>query len=77
MRKDNKRDIYDVLDLLGQRDPVWKHVKMLPKFKVLYQGWAVSEVRNNKHTRQFYTIAWKRGWLPINDWIRFRIYALQ
>ena len=77
MIKSYKRDIFDVLDLLRQRDPAWKHVKMLPKFKDLYGCWKDTELRHKEHTRYFYSVSWKRGWLPESDWNRFRDYALQ
>ena len=77
MRHDKKQDIAEVLELLSQRDPKWKHVKMLPKFKVLYQGWRAVELRHKVHTHYFYTSSWKRGWLPARDWKRFRNYAMQ
>ncbi|MBQ3776502.1 MAG: hypothetical protein II835_00145 [Fibrobacter sp.] len=77
MIKSYKRDIFDVLDLLRQRDPAWKHAKMLPKFKVLYQGWRVYEMRHKIHSHYFYTSSWKRTWLPASDWNRFRDYAMQ
>ncbi len=77
MIQDKKRDIFEVLELLAQRDPAWKRVKMLPKFKALYDGWRATELRHKEHTRFFYSVSWKRGWLPITDWNRFRDYALQ
>lgn len=39
MRNDKKILIVSALNHLQERDPAWKHVKMLPKFKVLYNGW--------------------------------------
>ena len=77
MRNDKKILIVSALNHLQERDPAWKHPKMFKKFKFLYDGWAVSEVRNNKRTRAFYTISWKRGWLPVEEWKRFREYAMQ
>ena len=77
MKKELKKDITDVLNLLAERDPAWKHPKMLPKFKVLYQGWRVKELDRNVHSHLFYTKSWQRNWLPIDDWRRFRDYAMQ
>ena len=76
MKKEKKRDITDVLELLGRRDPAWKHAKMLPKFKVLYQCWRATELRHKIRTHFFYTESWKRKWLPMDDWRRFRDYAM-
>ena len=72
-----KKDITEVLNLLAERDPVWKHPKMLPKFKVLYLGWRVKELRHQVRSKLFYTLSWQRKWLPIEDWRRFRDYAMQ
>ena len=77
MKKENKRDITEVLDLLAQRDPDWKHPKLLHKFKILYQGWAIQQMRHNKRNQQFYSVAWRRNWLPFNEWRCFRDYAMQ
>ena len=77
MKSELKKGIHEVLNLLAQRDPDWKRVKMLPKFKVLYQGWRAKELRQHVHSHIFYTNSWKRGWLPWDDWKRFKDYALQ
>ena len=77
MIQDKKILIVSALNHLQQRDPVWKHDKMLPKFKALYDGWRATELRHKIHSKPFYTISWKRGWLPLEDWKRFRNYAMQ
>lgn len=77
MREDNKVQICEVLDELGNRDPEWKTGRMAPKFKTLYDGWRAAELRKRKHSTLFYTDSWNRGWLPIADFRRFRRYALQ
>ena len=77
MKAELKKDITEVLTLLTERDPAWGRVKMLPKFKYLYDGWRQSELRRHVHSHIFYTNSWKRNWLPIDDWRRFREYALQ
>lgn len=77
MKSELKKDITAVLELLAERDPAWKHHKMVPKFRYLYQGWRVREMKRNVHSHLFYTNSWKRNWLPIDDWRRFRDYALQ
>ena len=77
MKKELKKDISEVLQLLIQRDPAWAHPKMLPKFKVLFQGWRVQELKHSVHSAVFYTDSWQRNWLPIQDWRRFKEYAMQ
>ena len=77
MKAELKKDITAVLDLLAERDPAWAHAKMVPKFKVLYQGWRVKELQRNVHSHGFYSLALRRNWLPIDDWKRFRDYALE
>ena len=77
MKKELKKDISEVLQLLIQRDPAWAHPKMLPKFKVLYGGWTNQQVKHDIRTRDFYSRSWKRNWLPIQDWRRFKEYAMQ
>ena len=77
MKKELKKDISEVLQLLAERDPTWTHPKMLSKFKQLYGGWVAQQLRRNIRTRDFYSRAWLRNWLPIDDWRRFRDYAMQ
>ena len=77
MKKELKKDISEVLQLLAERDPTWNHPKMLPKFKQLYGGWVAQQLRRNIRTRDFYSRAWLRNWLPVDDWRRFRDYAMQ
>ena len=77
MKSEKKVMIHSVLNTLQLRDPAWKHPKMLPKFKVLYDGWRQKELRAKIHSGFFYSNAWRRGWLPQADFVRFRDYALQ
>ena len=77
MKNEKKVMIHSVLSALRQRDPEWKHIKMLPQFKVLYLGWRQAELRAHRHSGYFYTISWRRGWLPQTDFVRFRDYAMQ
>ena len=63
MRKENKRDIWDVLELLQKRDPDWENPKLAIKFRILYFAWAAKELRHGLHTYQYYSVVWKRnGW---------------
>ena len=77
MKKENKVLICSVLNLLVERDPEWRSVGMAHKFKVLYDGWRQQELRAKIHSGFFYSNAWRRGWLPKADFVRFRDYALQ
>ena len=77
MKEDNKYDINIVLKHLQKRDPAWEHVKMLPKFKILYQGWADECVRHHKHSRVYFTRKWKDGWLPCREFREFFNYAME
>ena len=77
MKSEKKVMIYSVLTLLQERDPDWKHPKMLRQFKFLYQGWRQKELRAKVHAASFYTLSWRRGWLPQADFVRFRDYVME
>ena len=77
MKSEKKVMIFSVLTLLQERDPEWKCLAMVKKFKTVYDGWRQAELRAKRHTGFFYTNSWQRGWLPQADFIRFRDYALQ
>lgn len=77
MKKDLKKDIKEVLLLLAERDPDWAQPRMVLKFKWLFQAWAASELRHGRHSQPYFSKMWKRGWLAIQDWRRFKKYALQ
>ena len=69
--------IFSVYDELCQRDPDWRHVKMLPRFKTLYDGWRTTELRHKLHTGAFYTLHWRSKTLGNPEFERFRAYVLQ
>ena len=77
MRADKKIMIHSVLNHLQERDPAWAHVKMLPKFKTIYGGWADTCVRHHKHSREYFSRKWRDGWLPLEEWMDFYGYAMQ
>ena len=77
MKRELKKDITAVLELLAQRDPAWALPKMESKFKQLYGGWVAQQIRHNIRTRDFFSRSWKRNWLPIDDWRQWRNYAMQ
>ena len=77
MKEENRCDIYIVLHHLQKRDPDWKHVKMLPKFKTIYQGWADGCVRHHIHSRVYFSRKWKDGWVPFMEFREFFNYAME
>jgi len=77
MREEKKILIVSVLDHLQERDPAWKHVKMLPKLKTLYGGWVETCIRHHKHTREYFSRKWRDGWLPMEEYFNFLSYAMQ
>ena len=77
MNEKNKRGIMTVYEMLCLRDPAWRQSRMVHKFKVLYQAWRTVELRHKKHSAVFYTDSWRRGWMPLSDFERFRRYAMQ
>ena len=77
MKSEKKVLIISALNALQERDQDWKHPAMVKKFKFLYDNWRQKELRAKVHAASFYTLSWRRGWLPQADFIRFRDYALQ
>jgi len=77
MREENKILIVSVLNQLQERDPDWKHVKMLPKLKTLYGGWVAKCIRHHKHTKVYFSRKWREGWLPLEEYISFSNYVLE
>ena len=77
MKKEKKVMITSALTLLQERDPAWKHPKMQRQFKYLYLGWRQKELRAKVHAASFYTLSWRRGWLPQADFVRFRKYVME
>ncbi len=75
MNKEKKVMIHSVINQLAERDPEWKDARMAPKLKVLYDSWRQKELRYHHRSHYFLTESWKRGWLPIEDWNRWRDYA--
>ena len=77
MRKDNKKDIFEVYDMLCRKYPSWHRNKDLPTFQTLFLCWRATELRHHVHSPVFYTDSWNRKWLPKADFERFKAYALQ
>ena len=77
MRKDKKILISSVYNLLCERDPDWLAPDMRDvQFKELYDAWSVSDRKKGYHTYYFYYDSWERGWLPKEDFRRWRRYAM-
>ena len=77
MNDEKKPLIISALNHLTKRDPDWAHVKMLPKFKVLYGGWAARSLRQGKHNKYYYSRKWREGWLPMVEFISFLNYVME
>jgi hypothetical protein len=77
MKSEKKVLITSALTLLQERDPEWKHPAMVKKFKFLYDNWRQKELRAKIHGPSFYTLAWRRGWLSQDDFVRFRDYVME
>ena len=76
MKSEKKVLIISALTLLQERDPEWKQPAMVKKFKFLYDNWRQKELRAKVHAASFYTLSWRRGWLPQADFVRFRDYVM-
>ena len=77
MKSEKKVMITSALTLLQERDPEWKQPAMVKKFKFLYDNWRQKELRAKVHAASFYTLSWRRGWLPQADFVRFRDYVME
>ena len=77
MTDDKKILIVSVLNALKKRDPAWKHVKMLPKLKILYLGWATKCIRHHRHAKFYFSRKWREGWLPMEEYLDFYNYVMQ
>lgn len=77
MKSEKKVMIFSALNTLQLRDPDWKQPAMVKKFKFLYDDWRQKELRAKVHAASFYTLSWRRGWLPQADFVRFRDYVME
>ena len=76
MKSEKKVLIISALNALQLRDPDWKQPAMIKKFKTVYDDWRQKELRAKVHAASFYTLSWRRGWLPQADFVRFRDYVM-
>ena len=77
MKSEKKVLIVSALNALQERDPDWKRPEVVRRFKSLYEGWRQKELRAKQHAASFYTLSWKRGWMPQADFVRFRDYVME
>ena len=68
-----KNKVYILSTILSetQKSFPWIDVR---KFKILYDGWRQQGLRNKSRSAHFFTLSWKRGWLPPNDADSLRKY---
>ena len=67
-----KEKVYILADILTETQARYPHID-LRKFEILYTGWRQKCVRAGRN-HQFYSVAWKRGWLAPKDADDFRKY---
>ena len=67
-----REHVYILADIFNETQTRFTHVT-LNKFLVLYSGWRQQGVRHGR-SHQFYSAAWKRGWLVPRDAEDFRKY---
>ena len=77
MKSEKKVLIISAMNALQLRDPDWKQPAMIKKFKTVYDDWRQKELRAKVHAASFYTLSWRRGWLPQADFVRFRDYVME
>ena len=77
MKSEKNVLIISALNALQLRDPDWKQPAMIKKFKTVYDDWRQKELRAKVHAASFYTLSWRRGWLPQADFVRFRDYVME
>ena len=77
MKEEKKILIVSILDHLSERDPAWAHVKMIPKLKTIYAGWAATCMRHHWHNKVYFSRKWREGWLPQEEYLDFYNYAMQ
>ena len=66
------RKVWILATILAETQKRFPHID-LRKFLVLYHGWTQQQGRHGRH-KQFFSYAWKRGWLSDKDADDFRKY---
>ena len=67
-----KKKIWILADILEEtkKHYPWTNIRGMD---TLYHGWRRQGIRHGRNS-QFYTVAWKRGWLAPKDADDFRMY---
>lgn len=52
-------------DIYAETRSKYPHINW-EKFEILYHGWAQQSVRHGRN-KQFFSVAWNRGWLSKKD----------
>lgn len=68
-----KDKVYILAEILTETQARYPHIS-LKKFKILWDGWRATGLRNRIHSAPFYTIAWRRGYLAPKDANELRKY---
>ena len=67
-----KNKVYILGEILSETQARFPHID-LRKFKILYDGWRQQGIRAGRKS-QFYSMAWKRGWISTKDADSLRKY---
>ena len=67
-----KKKVDIQITLFAETQNRYPHINV-HKFEVLYHGWRTQCQRHGRNS-QFFTVAWKRGWLSEKDADEFRKY---
>ena len=67
-----KKKVDLVSEIFAETHTRYPHIDWR-KFEVLYHGWRQQGKRHGRNS-QFYTLAWRRGWLSEKDADDFRKY---
>ena len=67
-----KEKVWILADILQETQAKYPHVDLKGMDK-LYHGWRTQSVRHGRN-KQFFSVAWKRGWLSPKDADDFREY---
>ena len=67
-----KKKVYILNEIFSETQAKYPHID-IRKFKILYDGWRQQGMRAGRNG-QFYSVAWKRGWLAQKDADSLREY---
>ena len=66
MKEDMKVCLAAIRREMQERYPYESREKRNEAFKILYHGWTQQGTRHGRN-KQFFSVAWKRGWLSQRD----------